>query len=299
VLNKYPIEYIAAADPRFPPLLRHLADPPKGLFVRGDLKDQPSVSVVGTRRCSSYGRRATIEIVSGIVANGLGVISGLALGIDGEAHTAALDAGGYTIAVLATGIDGDTIYPREHLRLAHRILESGGALVSESLPKSPSFKFAFPKRNRIIAGFTPATVIIEATQDSGSLITARLALEENREVLAVPGPIFSETSVGCHELIKLGAKPCTSSADVLSVLKLDRPELMAAARSTLPLTSDESLVLEELSQARHIDEISALLNVPISRLSGLLSFLELKGYATHEGGQIWRRKALFAKSSAK
>ncbi|MEI7512366.1 MAG: DNA-processing protein DprA [Candidatus Uhrbacteria bacterium] len=299
-MNKqHPIEYIEASDPRFPPLLKHLSDPPKGLFVRGNLKDQPAISMVGTRRCSSYGRRATVEIVSGIVANGLGVISGLALGIDGEAHKAALDSGGYTIAVLATGIDDDTIYPREHLRLAHRILENGGALVSEYPPMSPSFKYAFPKRNRIIAGFTPATIVVEATPDSGSLITARLALEENREVLAVPGPIFSETSIGCHELIKLGAKPCTSAEDIMSVLKLDRPELMTAARSHMPLTPDESVLLGELSQARHIDELSAALSLQIGRLSGLLSFLELKGYVQHEGGQIWRKKAFFAKTPIK
>ncbi|HVM90908.1 MAG TPA: DNA-processing protein DprA, partial [Verrucomicrobiae bacterium] len=206
----FPIEYIPKDDTRFPPLLRHLSDPPNGLYLRGTLKDLPSVSVVGTRRCTPYGRRAAREIVSGLVSSGLGIISGLALGIDGEAHAAALDAGGYTVAILATGIDDLTLYPREHVRLARRILESGGALLSESPPGSPSFKFAFPKRNRIIAGYAPATVIVEATQDSGSLITARLALEENRELLAVPGSIFSETAAGCHELIKLGAKPCTS-----------------------------------------------------------------------------------------
>jgi DNA processing protein len=299
VTPDYPIEYIEAADPRFPPLLRHLSDAPKGLYVRGNLKDQPAVSVVGTRRCSSYGRRATREIVSGLAASGLGVISGLALGIDGEAHRAALDADGYTIAVLATGIDEATIYPREHVKLAHRILESGGALVSEYPPRSPSFKFAFPKRNRLIAGFSPATIIIEATIDSGSLITARLALEENREVLAVPGPIFSETSAGCHQLIKLGAKPCTSTEDILACLKLDRPELMAAVRSQLPLTAEESTVFAKLDRPCHIDELSEALNAPISRISGLLTFLELKGYVQHEGNQIWRRKATFAKISGK
>jgi DNA processing protein len=299
VQNKFPIEYIKKNDVRFPPLLRHLSDVPDGLYMRGVLKDLPFVSVVGTRRCSSYGRRATRELVSGLVSSGLGIVSGLALGIDGEAHQAALDAGGYTIAVLATGIDEATIYPREHLRLAHRILESGGALVSESPPGSPSFKYAFPKRNRIIAGISPATIIVEATANSGSLITARLALEENREVLAVPGPIFSETSAGCHELIKLGAKACVSADDLLACLKLDRPELMSAVRSQLPLTAEESLVFAELGEAIHIDAISERLNIPVARISGLLSFLELKGYAQHEGGQIWRRKATFAKTGGK
>ncbi len=296
MLNQYPIEFIRADDARFPPLLREIADPPEGLFVRGNLKDVPAISVVGTRRCSAYGKRATDELVGGLVSSGLGIISGLAFGIDAEAHKACLDAGGYTIAVLATGIDDDTIYPREHVHLAKRILESGGAIISEYPPHSPSFKYAFPKRNRIIAGMTPATVIIEASKDSGSLITARLALESNREVLAVPGSIFSSQSDGCHELLQLGAKAIRSAEDILNALCLDRPELMAETRASMPLTEPESRVYAALDVPTHIDQLAERLNESTAHLSACLALLELKGYAVHQGGQIWLKKGLFAKT---
>jgi DNA processing protein len=237
--------------------------------------------------------------VGGLVSSGLGIISGLAFGIDAQAHASCLDAGGYTIAVLATGIDDDTIYPREHVHLAKRILDSGGAIISEYPPHSPSFKYAFPKRNRIIAGMTPATLIVEASKDSGSLITARLALESNRDVLAVPGSIFSAQSDGCHELLQLGAKAVRSAEDILSALELDRPELMAQTRASMPLTESESRVYAALDVPVHIDALSERLNESTGALSASLALLELKGYATHQGGQIWLKKGLFAKTSYK
>lgn len=288
-----------ADDARFPPLLRHISDPPDGLYVRGSLEDRPAVSVVGTRRCTSYGRRVTAEIAGGLASAGLGIISGLAFGIDVEAHKAALDAGGYTVAVLATGIDDATVYPREHLSLARRILDAGGAIISENPPGSPSFKYAFPRRNRLIAGMTPASLIVEATKDSGSLITARLALEENREVLAVPGSIFNAQSSGCHELLRLGAKLIRSAEDVLDALSLDRPELMAKTRASMPLTEPESIVYAELDQPLHVDVLSERLNEPSSSISARLALLELKGYVAHLGGQIWLKKGVLAKSSVK
>ncbi len=294
-----PITFIRADDPRFPPLLRQIADAPEGLFVRGSLKDVPCVSVVGMRRCSTYGKNATREIVGGLVASGIGIVSGLALGIDGEAHKAALDAGGYTVAILGTGIDEATIYPREHLSLAHRILDAGGAIVSEYPEHSPSFKHTFPKRNRIIAGWTPATVVVEAAQSSGSLITARLALEANREVLAVPGSIFSPASGGCHELLTLGAKPCRNACDVLQAIDLDRPELLAQARASMPLTAPESLVFAALEEPTHIDALSAKLGQSSSAVSAHLALLELKGYVRHQGGQIWLKKGFLAKKPRK
>lgn len=284
------IDFVTIEDRRYPPLLRQISDPPKGLFVRGNLVDQPCVSIVGTRRCTPYGRRAVREIVNDLAVAGFGIVSGLALGIDGEAHQAALDAGAYTIAVLGTGIDEASIYPREHLALAHRILKSGGALVSEAAPGGESFKFVFPRRNRIIAGCTPATVVIEANESSGSLITARLAMEENREVLAVPGSIWSEVSMGCNRLIAMGAKVCTNGNDILSALKLDQPELIATVRASLPLTAEESRLLEEVANPIHIDDLSQKTGLDSGSVSARLALLEMKGYVAQLGGQIWGRK---------
>lgn len=293
------ISYITKDDARFPPMLLEIADPPEGLYVRGNLKDIPCISVVGTRRCTTYGTRVTQDIVQGVVSAGLGIVSGMAFGIDARAHTAALDAGGYTIAVLATGIDDETLYPREHVALAKRILDSGGAIISEQPPRSPSFKYAFPRRNRLIAGLTPATLVVEATPGSGSLITARLALEQNRDVLAVPGSVYSAASDGCHELIKLGAKLVGKGEDVLKALAFDRPELMAEARALLPMTEAECRVYAALDKPHHIDDLSELLGLPAASISATLSLLDLKGYVAHQGGQIWLKKAVFAKSTIK
>lgn len=283
------IQYIPMDDPRYPPLLRQISDPPKGLYVRGTLLDVPCISIVGTRRCTSYGKRATQEIVRDLIVAGLGTVSGLALGIDAEAHEATLDAGGYTVAILGTGIDEATIYPREHLKLAHRILENGGALVSENPPKSPSFKHAFPRRNRLIAGWTPATLVIEAGENSGSLITARLALDDNREVLAVPGSIWSDVSMGCNRLLSLGAKACMSSQDVIDALKLDRPELVSQVRASLPLTAEESTLLGHINGHIHIDDLATQAGLNSATASAHLSLLEMKGYVAQLGGQFWSK----------
>ena len=283
------IQYITLDDTRYPPLLRQISDPPKGLYVRGNLQDVPCISIVGTRRSTSYGRRAAQEIVSDLVVAGLGIVSGLALGIDGEVHKATLDAGGYTIAILGTGIDEATIYPREHLKLAHQILESGGALVSENPPGSPSFKYAFPRRNRLIAGWSPATLVIEANESSGSLITARLALDDNREVLAVPGSIWSDVSLGCNRLLSLGAKVCMSAQDVIDVLKLDRPELVSQVRASLPLTAEESNLLSHISGHIHIDDLATQSGLNSATASAHLSLLEMKGYVAQLGGQFWSK----------
>lgn len=288
-MTSFPIEYISKDDPRFPPLLRQIADSPEGLYVRGTIRDLPSISVVGTRRCTSYGRRATKEIVSDLAASGFGIISGMALGIDGEAHKAALDANGYTIAVLGTGIDEETIYPREHLSLAHRILDAGGAIVSEFPPGSPSMKHVFPRRNRLIAGWSQATLVIEADENSGSLITAKLALEENREVLAVPGSIWSQVSKGCHRLLTLGAKVCTGHRDILETLELDRPELISQARASMPLSSEESHILDCVVGQIHVDDLVIAAKRSTSIVSAHLAILEIKGYVAQLGGQIWSR----------
>jgi DNA processing protein len=198
-----------------PPLLRSIHDPPVGLFVRGDapldLLTRPAVAIVGARACSGYGASVARSLAREAAAAGLVVISGLARGIDGEAHRGALDAGGVTVAVLGCGVDRD--YPAAHADLARRIAETG-LIVSEYAPGVEPAPWRFPARNRIVAGLAGATVVVEARERSGALITADLALEEGRDVFAVPGEITSALSAGTNGLLKLGAAPLTSAADL-------------------------------------------------------------------------------------
>ncbi len=208
---------LVLTDPRYPPLLREIADPPTLLFIRGNLDalPWPQVAVVGSRRGSVDGRDNTAMFAREIVNKGLGVCSGLATGIDTVAHTAALDAGGITNAVLGTGVD--KIYPRSNARLASRILESG-ALVSEFPLGYPALPVNFPRRNRIISGLSIAVLVVEAALQSGSLITARMAMEQNREVFAVPGAIRNPYAQGCHRLIRDGATLAGTSEDLWASL---------------------------------------------------------------------------------
>ena len=206
-------------DPRYPAWLRMLPDPPPVLWVRGDLTafEPVSVAIVGSRSASQYARQVARQLAAGLAAEGLIVTSGMARGVDGAAHEACLAAGGRTIAVLGTGID--VMYPPEHAGLAERIA-ANGLLVSELPPRTPPWKSNFPRRNRIISGLSRAVVIVEASEKSGSLITARTALEQGREVMAVPGSILHGRNRGAHALIKDGAMPVESAADILGALGL-------------------------------------------------------------------------------
>ncbi len=212
---------ITIADTRYPPILKQIADPPQHLFLRGELiASAICIAVVGPRQHSAYGAKVTEKLVYAIAKAGVTIVSGLARGIDGIAHQAALQAKGKTVAVLGSGCDDESIYPKEHVPLAHSILSSGGALISEYQPGSSPTKLTFPARNRIIAGMAKATLVIEAAQRSGSLITARCALDYDRDVLAVPQNIDSPTARGVNELIRMGAYPVTSPRDVLFHLGL-------------------------------------------------------------------------------
>jgi DNA processing protein len=228
--------------PELPPLLRSIHDPPVGLFVRGaasfDLLARPAVAVVGARACSGYGATVARSVARELAAAGLVVVSGLARGVDAEAHRGALDAGGTTIAVLGCGIDRD--YPAAHADLARRIAETG-LIVSEYAPGVEPAPWRFPARNRIVAGLCAATVVVEARERSGALITADLALEEGREVFAVPGEITSALSAGTNGLLKLGATPLTSAADVLASLGIETPvsDTGFPLLELLPATADE------------------------------------------------------------
>ena len=227
---------------RLPPLLRAIHDPPPGLFVRGvvelDLLERAAVAIVGARACSGYGASVGRSVARELSAAGLIVVSGLARGIDAEAHRGALDAKAATVAVLGCGIDRD--YPAAHAELARRIAENG-LIVSEYAPGVEPAPWRFPARNRIVAGLCAATIVVEARERSGALITADFALEEGREVFTVPGEISSALSVGTNALLKLGATPLTSAADVLASYGLEReePQERDGLLDLLPATADE------------------------------------------------------------
>jgi DNA processing protein len=233
----------------FPPLLRAIFDPPKRLYLRGgagdDVLERPAVAIVGARACSPYGALVARRLGRELARAGLVVVSGLARGIDGEAHRGALEAGGVTVGVLGCGIDRD--YPAAHSELARRIRERGLA-VSEYEEGVEPAPWRFPARNRLIAGLCAATVVVEARERSGALITADFALDEGRDVLAVPGEITSPVSAGTNSLLKLGAAPCTSAVDVLELFGITDdeqapPAVVGAAKdvlAALPAAADEA-----------------------------------------------------------
>jgi DNA processing protein len=281
------LRFVARSDGRFPAKLRSIHDPPVGLFVRGggslDLLDRPSVAVVGARACSQYGAEVALMLGRELARAGVLVVSGLARGIDGAAHRGALDAG-QTVAVLGCGIDRD--YPRAHGALASRIA-IGGLIVSEYAPGVEPAPWRFPARNRLVAGLADATIVVEARTRSGALITADLALEEGREVLAVPGEITSHLSAGTNELLRLGATPVTSAADVLAVLGVEPPERQtrtlpasasAECRSTAAVVADAPTTFDELVRRTGLDP-------PV--VSAALVELELLGFL-HEAEGVYR-----------
>lgn len=274
------VTLIALGDAGYPAALSAIPDAPVALVAlgRGDVLQVPGVAVVGARRCSAAGEAAAYALGRDLARAGLCVVSGLARGIDGAAHRGALDAGGATVAVLGAG--HDHVYPREHRALALRIAATG-AVVSEYPPGTAPRKHQFPERNRIISGLARAVVLIEAGEKSGSLITARLALEQGRDVLAVPGAPETGRSRGCHRLIRAGAALVESSADVLAELGIE-------AR-TADSNDPESPLLRCLSEfeATSIDALVSRSGWPIERLLEALIELELAGFVTPlDGGYI-------------
>lgn len=240
-LEKSGIALVPLEDARTPALLREIYDPPTALYVRGDLSNAstPMIACVGSRKATPYGRTVTGILVRPLAAKGLTIISGLAYGIDAEAHRAALAVHGRTIAVLGGGIADSALYPRAHRGLAAEIIASGGAIVSEYPPETEARAEFFPQRNRIIAGLSHAVVIVEAAEGSGALITARLALAENRDVFAVPGPITSPLSHGTNLLLRDGAAPALSADDILEALALTEAlEHPASTRRPLDANGD-------------------------------------------------------------
>jgi DNA processing protein len=280
-LEEQGIRWLARSSPAFPPLLASIHDPPPGLFVRGEAEEEvlsrPAVSIVGARACSSYGADVARALGRELAAAGLVVVSGLARGIDGEVHRGALEAGGITFAVLGCGIDRD--YPAAHSQLAARI-RSTGLMVSEYAPGVEPAPWRFPARNRIIAGLSQVTVVVEARERSGALITADLALEEGREVFAVPGEITSSLSAGTNELLRLGAAPLTAARDVLERFGIEHedramPKLGELAERIFGVLQDGPA---------SADELAAKTGIAVQELAVALTELELAGVVTAAEG---------------
>ena len=294
-------------DGTYPALLREIADPPVTLYVRGNWAaclEAPCVGVVGSRRASTYGQNVSGMLARDLASRGVTIVSGLARGIDAAAHRGALEAGGKTVAVLGTGID--EVYPRDHKKLAAEILEKGGALVSQFPLRTPPVSENFPYRNRIISGLSLGVVVVEAAENSGSLITARLALEQGREVYAVPGNITSRNSFGSNYLIKsAGAKLVQTWQDVAAEFPPDiaarilppepKKEKGRGARSApLPenISEGERAVLKLLSmdESAHIDALSEATGIPVHELSGVLRGLEMRDLIRQLPGKCFVRK---------
>jgi DNA processing protein len=304
-------EVLALDDGAYPALLREIPDPPVTLYVRGAWRaclEAPCVGVVGSRRCSTYGQNVAHALARDLASRGLTVVSGLARGIDAAAHRGALEAGGRTAAVLGTGLD--EVYPRDHRRLAEEILERGGALVTQFPLGTPPVAENFPYRNRIISGLSLGVVVVEASELSGSLITARLALEQGREVFAVPGNITSRNSFGTNFLIKgAGAKLVQQWQDIVSefpaelaaaLLPPDVKDVkkegrgLGARPTPLPadVSDDERAVLSLLTadEPSHIDALAGRSGLPVQELSALLLGLEMRELVRQLPGKSFVRK---------
>jgi DNA processing protein len=276
-LEKSGVQVLTWHDDGYPPRLKEIYDYPPIIYVKGSLlpEDEWCLAVVGTRRATAYGRQVTEEIVSDLARSRITIASGLARGIDSIAHHSALDVGGRSIAVFACGLD--TVYPGENTTLARRI-EQQGALISEyPLGTKPRPEY-FPRRNRVLSGISLGVLVVEAGATSGALITANMALEQNREVLAVPGSIMSPTSQGTNHLIQEGAKLVRDYRDILEELNLGAAAQQIEMKEILPASDTESLLLKQIStEPIHIDDVCRSSGLPVSTVSSTLAMMELKG----------------------
>jgi len=297
-------QIIFKKDSNFPPLLKEINDPPDKLYVKGNVeklldKNMKILCVVGARAYSSYGKEVVEKLISGLRGYNICIVSGLALGIDSIAHRSAMDNGLYTIAFPGSGLDPEVLYPATHLRLAEEITKSGGALLSELEPDTQSAPWTFPKRNRLLAGISHATLVIEAELKSGTLITSKYATEYNRDVGTIPGNIFSPLSAGPHMLIRLGATPITCPDDLLeflgfarregqSSLPLEKSELNLQINSRLQnLSENEKKIIHLLQiEPRNKDSISRELGIDAQKTNMYISILEIEGLIKEENGVV-------------
>jgi len=292
------ISFVSFYSPKYPTILRTIFDPPLGLYVRGTLPENNlSIAFVGSRKATPYGKTATNMLVRPLASKGVTIVSGLAYGIDAEAHRATLSVHGTTVAVLGNGCDEPTMYPRAHRELARQIITEGGAVISEYPPGTPGLSYYFPQRNRIVSGLSRALVIIEAGEKSGALITARLALDQNREVFALPGPITSETSRGTNSLLREGASPALSAEQIIETLELfslfgERKIQQIPTKNGLsdtPLADDEKVLAILSSTPITIDKIVEDSKLPSNVVSSIITMLEIDGLVKDTGGRNYAR----------
>ena len=296
------IQEISINDENYPKSLKEIKDAPKVLYYIGILPkpDEKNFAVVGTRRFSPYGKQVALEIAGDLAEAGLTIISGMAPGIDTLAHQATLERKGRTIAVLGTGLDEKSIYPKENIKLAREIIETGGCLISEYPPGTSGANFTFPQRNRIVSGLSLGVLIVEAKpplpnfgvgvnkkSGSGAVLTALHAFEQKRKVFAVPGPIHSSNSKGCHYLIKKGAKLAESASDILKELNLTCVTSGFTHRAGGE-NEQENLILNTLKEeALYIDKIIERTKLSAANVAGTLAILEIKGKVRNLGGSIY------------
>lgn len=288
-LSQAGVHVVTWEDAHYPANLREVDGPPPLLYVRGEITDDDlwAVAIVGTRRASIYGREVALSLARDLAANGITIVSGLALGIDATAHRAALDAGGRTIAVLGSGVD--QIYPPEHRGLAAAILQRGAIVSEYPLGAKPDAN-NFPPRNRVISGLSKSVVVVEAPKRSGALITARFAAEQGRDVFAVPGNILNPGSAGCNELIQQGAAPLLAVDDVLQQLGLAKVAAHKSVRQAVAADPLEDRLLRHLTrEPSHVDDLARQSALSAPQVAGLLTIMELKGLVRQVGTMIYVR----------
>ena len=285
ISNQENIRKITLQDKKYPAILKEIHNPPKELYIKGKIinQDKVAVAVVGTRKCTQYGKQVTFDIAGKLAKLGITIVSGLAKGIDTFAHQAALENNGRTIAVLGTSMDKTSFYPSSNYALSEKIAKNG-AVISEYPDGTWGTKFTFPERNRIVSGLSLGVIVVEAPEQSGALITATLAVEQNREVFAIPGPIYEKNSQGTNKLIQVGAKLVTDVDDILEELNLSHLITTKKKKKIKPENKEEEIIIPLLSaQPTHIDEIIKKSKLPTSIVNSTLMILELRGAVKNLG----------------
>ena len=290
-LDKKNIKIITINNKSYPKLLSEIYNPPQILYYKGNIEVNKDITlaVVGTRKYTNYGKQVINNIISDLAKNKITIISGLALGIDTLAHLQTIESGGKTIAILGSGLDNENLYPASNKYLVDKIILTGGAVISEFPPGTPPLKHHFPQRNRIISGMSLGTLVVEAPEKSGALITSSMALEQNREVFAVPGNIYSPMSKGPNKLIQMGAKSITKSEDVLEALNITDISIYNQNHKNnnqiKPDSKEEEIILSFLSrEPTHIDNIIRLSNLDTQTINSTLTIMEMKGIVKNLGG---------------
>lgn len=273
---------------KFPKALLEIPQPPEQLFILGDLPDEELtyLCIVGSRKFSSYGKEACEKIIEGLRGHPIAIVSGFAMGIDTIAHNKAIAVGLKTIVFPGSGLSDSAIHPKSNIMLIRKVLASGGCLISEFDPEFKATQWSFPMRNRLMAGISKAILVIEAEEKSGTMITARLATEYNRDLLAVPGSIFTPNSKGTNKLIKLGATPITCADDVLLALSFQVDPESKQASLFEDATSDEKRVLELIREPLPRDDLIRAMKCKTAEANAILSVMEIKGFITEEFGEI-------------